>query len=93
MWVDISMPDVVNVMDDFKRWMYSFKGIETQQQLASFIKRKNAYVEPIPHVLDKRWEVCENCSTSKQSQVELDDLFYYVPIEHAQSFVDLARLL
>jgi hypothetical protein len=22
-------------------------------------------VEPIPHVLDKRWEVCENCSTSK----------------------------
>jgi hypothetical protein len=29
----------------------------------------------------------------KQSQVELDDLFYHVPIEHSQSFVDLARLL
>ena len=75
-----SSPELKELLKDFDGWMSPFKGIETQRQLISYLK-KDVFHEAVPHSIGKRWEVRHNSVTGKQVQVEIDNLFYYVPIE------------
>jgi len=45
------------------------------------------YQEPEANVIRRRWEVKTDEGTSKQRQVEVDDIFYYVPIENTLKLV------
>ena len=45
------------------------------------------YQEPEANVIGRRWEVKRDWGTSKQRQVEVDDIFYYVPIENTLKLV------
>jgi len=45
------------------------------------------YQEPEANVIGRRREVKRDWGTSKQRQVEVDDIFYYVPIENTLKLV------
>ena len=55
--------------------------------LLSYLKKNGVYREPEANVIGRRWEVKRDKSTSKQRQVEVDDIFYYVPIENTLKLV------
>jgi len=70
------------LVNDFDGWQNPFYGIETVQQLMTYLKTKGLYNEAEPHVIGKRWEVKRDRMTQKQVQVEVSDTFYYVRIEN-----------
>ena len=73
--------ELSELLADFDGWSNPFRGIETQQQLLMYLKKKGVYKQAEPHCLGKRWEVRRNKSSNTQLQVEVEDTFYYVPIE------------
>ena len=56
-----------------------FAGISSEQQLLSYLKKQGLYQDLEANVIGRRWEVKRDKGTSKQRQVEVDDIFYYVP--------------
>ena len=86
--IDInSVPMFQELLDDFDGWANPFCGIETEQQLLSYLKKKGVYQEAEPNTIGKRWEVKKDRGSNKQMQVEVDDVFYYVPIENTLKLV------
>jgi len=77
-----SVPVFQDLLTDFDGWKNPFYGIETEQQLLTYLRKKGCYNDPEPHVIGKRWEVKRDKVTKKQLQVEVDDTFYYVSIEN-----------
>jgi hypothetical protein len=63
-----NLPSVQHLMLDFDGWTNPFKGIETQQQLLSYLKRKEVYIQPKACKLGKCWEVRHDQSTGCQIQ-------------------------
>jgi len=55
--------------------------------LLSYLKKNGMYQEPEANVIGRRREVKRDWGTSKQRQVEVDDIFYYVPIENTLKLV------
>ena len=55
--------------------------------LLSYLKKNGMYQEPEANVIGRRREVKRDWGTGKQRQVEVDNIFYYVPIENTLKLV------
>jgi hypothetical protein len=79
--------EVSDLLHDFDCWNNPFKGIESEQQLLSYLKKKQVFIAPVPYPLGKRWDVRHNQLTNKRVQVEVTDSFYYIPLEETLKLV------
>jgi len=80
-------PRFHKLLSDFSGWKTPFYGIETQQQLLRYLKKKGVYNEAEPKVIGTRWDCKRDRVTNKQLQVEVNDVFYYIPIERTVRLV------
>lgn len=83
----MSVPGFQMLLKNFDGWKTPFSGIGTEQQLLRYLKNKGVYNEAEPKVLGKRWDLRRDKATNKQLQVEVDDVFYYVPIESTMRLI------
>ena len=78
---------VNDLMSEFESMKNPFKGIDSQHMLLSYLKMKNVYIEPEEKCFGKRWDVKRDPQSGKQIQVEVEDKFYYIPIERTIKLV------
>jgi len=78
---------VDQLLHDFDRWSNPFSAIDSQYKLISYLKRKEIYSQPEPHTLGTRWEIQRDSLTNKQKQVQVNNIFYYVPIQKTLQLV------
>jgi hypothetical protein len=85
--VDTGSPSVTGLLSNFDGWMDPFQGVDSQSKLLSYLQRKRCYTPPVACSLGKRWETQRDRKSKNVKQVQVDDMFYYIPLKNTLELV------
>jgi hypothetical protein len=85
--VDTGSPSVKGLLSDFDGWMDPFQSVESQSKFLSYLQRKGCYTPPVACSLGKRWEAQRDRKSKNIKQVQVDDMFYYIPLKNTLELV------
>jgi hypothetical protein len=82
-----NVSDMKELLDQFECWKEPFLGIDSQFKLLSYMKNIGSYIPPVSKTMGSRWDVRYDRRSKERHQVQVEDKFYYIPIENTLKLV------